>query len=80
MSLWACSILATKVRIDGNRPIHDIFHHAFVVEAISRDEAVGRAFRVARKVFPPNDGWFQHDAVAQHAEPVDVDLAAWVPG
>ncbi len=34
-----------------------------MVRAVSRDEAVGKALRVATKAYPGSSGWFGHHAV-----------------
>lgn len=65
MSLWAISVLARRWTRANYLSTN---HGAGVVEAESRDAAIGKVMRIARKVFPSSDGWQDHDAVVQSAD------------
>jgi hypothetical protein len=62
MALWACSILGGR----SDRSDHAVNirtnHAACVVDAASRDEAFGKAMRIALAAYPRRDGWQDHAA------------------
>lgn len=66
---WAYSVIAVQ-----ETPGEIIARHAVgVLPAISKDEALGKAMRIARKTFPTNDGW-RHHHVLVHDVDVCVDV------
>lgn len=67
--LYACSILV--MRSSGRA--YDIAHGAFVIEAVSADEANGKVLRAARKMYPAARGWDRHDVTCQPASIVITD-------
>ena len=75
MTLYAASIVVWKVVGTTTK----VQHNGFGIEAVSKDEAVGRALRVAFNLYPGSDGWTNHHAVCQPAMPaVEPDAACWV--
>jgi hypothetical protein len=79
MALWAASILASREHWEGMAWHRHNVATAFMVEAASRDEALGKAWTIARKHFRPRDGFKDHTAdVSQElvspgeVEPFDV--------
>lgn len=67
---WAVGIAAVR----KPKPDTTAFHHAVcIVDAASRDEAVGKGLRVARKIYPLSNEWMSHDAVACLANQVTAD-------
>ena len=82
---WAVSVVALhrKPRIDGwHGDDVSIRHVAFVLEAASHDEALGKAWRVGFKLYPSEGGWANHHAMAVFVsdasivDPDDVEAAS----
>jgi hypothetical protein len=66
-NLWAGSILAGKTeRTPTGVNVHS-HHGAVMFEAGSYDEALGKAWRMALKLYPKAAGWERHDVVVSHA-------------
>jgi hypothetical protein len=73
--LYACSICVHK-RVGSEV---NVTHVGFAVDAISLDEAIGKSFRIAYKIYPTNEGWEKHHAVCQVAIAVNPDTAIFIP-
>jgi hypothetical protein len=63
MALWAASMMASREHRDGWVVRRHNVATACLVEAASRDEALGKAWRIARKHLRPEDGFMDHVAV-----------------
>jgi hypothetical protein len=50
-------------------------HSVFVIEAVSRDEAEGKALAIARKIYPASAGWQQHHAAIGEMDVCTLDNA-----
>jgi hypothetical protein len=60
MPRFACSVVAARLT-----PAERLNRHsAFLVDAASLDEAVGKAMRITRRGYPPAAGWQDHHVVA----------------
>lgn len=48
-----------------------------IVEAISRDEAIGKAARIQQKLYPTEEGWTHQSVIAIRADspPIDPERA-----
>lgn len=71
---YAIAILAT-IRFPERQVIRNVVDVG-VVEAGSLDEAIGKAYQIANKVFPPRSGWINH-AVKATATDVLTEIGAW---
>jgi hypothetical protein len=60
MPKFACSLLVSRPK-EGAVQCH---HAAFLVEAASEDEAVGKATRIGHRIYPRAAGWDAPDVVA----------------
>ena len=71
---YAASIQASRRSAQAGASGIEMGHVATVVDAVSRDEAVGRAVRVCREtIMPESDGWGEHAATVvmiRDVEPV----------
>lgn len=81
---WAVSALACRPK-PRDPSTTEIQHHAFVVEAHSRYEAVGIGVACVRKIYPPGDGWrdYHADARPTDMEPITPEgctLTPWPAG
>lgn len=62
---FCVSIYANKTtKLDANTTSIATDHQPFMVEAVSQDEAVGLATRIAHKLYPGSEGWSYHHARA----------------
>lgn len=55
------SIYARREEFIGNK--HNIYHthNPVKLNAVSQYEAIGKALKIAHKLFPETEGWHSHD-------------------
>jgi hypothetical protein len=63
MPRFACSLLVGRPK-EGKEGVVECCHTAFLVEAASEDEAVGKAVRIGHLIYPRTAGWDAPDVVA----------------
>lgn len=71
MPVFACSGLAVRRQNHGMTDPGQtwIRHTAFIVECVSREEAVGRALSIVLKLYPAAQGWASHDVQVSYPDP-----------
>ena len=60
LKLWAFSVFCQRQTFNNWVTQFDQSHCCAMLEAANRDEAEGKALRIARKLFPADDGWGAH--------------------
>ena len=57
----------------------EIRHAAIMIESASKDEAIGKLTRFARRLYPTSDGYESHSVVVQDATVSDPDAVNYAP-
>ena len=70
LKLWAFSVICNRQTFKNGVVQFDYNHTCAMLEAASRDEAEGKAMRIARKLFPAEEGWGAHHTALSTVENV----------
>jgi len=77
---WAFSLLAYRHRQSGNVVTQCSHMSCAMLEAASEDEARGKAARIGKKLYPPQEGFTGHEVSVSSADNVvDYDGVGFVP-
>lgn len=73
MKPWVFSVFAQRQAFEGRECKVLQAHTCAVVEAVSRDEAIGKAHQIASKLFPSSKSWNAHVAISDIGNVVTVE-------